>query len=78
MAQILVRNVDEEIVARLKQRAANNGRSLQAEVKMVLEQASGIDTINVWQKVEQFRTKMQKSGQTFSDSAALLREDRER
>lgn len=78
MAQILVRNVDEEIVARLKQRAANNGRSLQAEVKMVLEQASGIDTINVWQKVEQFRTKMQKSGRAFSDSAVLLRKDRER
>lgn len=78
MAQILVRNVDEEIVARLKQRAANNGRSLQAEVKMVLEQASGIDTINVWRKVEQFRTKMQKSGRAFSDSAVLLRKDRER
>ena len=78
MAQILVRNVDEEVVARLKQRAANNGRSLQAEVKMVLEQASGFDSTNAWQKVEQFRTKMQKSGRTFSDSTALLRKDRER
>ena len=78
MAQLLVRNVDEEIVIRLKQRAANNGRSLQAEVKIVLEQASGIDTNNAWQKVEQFCARMEKSGRTFSDSTTLLRKDRER
>ena len=36
MAQILVRNLDEKIVNRLKARARRNGRSLQAEVRAIL------------------------------------------
>jgi plasmid stability protein len=39
MAQLLVRNVDEETVARLKARAAANGRSVEAEHREILRQA---------------------------------------
>ena len=35
MAQVLVRNLDEKTVTQLKKRAAENGRSLQAELKIV-------------------------------------------
>jgi plasmid stability protein len=39
MAQLLVRNVDEETVARLKARAAANGRSVEAEHREILRAA---------------------------------------
>ena len=40
MPQILVRDLDEKIVARLKKRARRDGRSLQSEVKSILERAA--------------------------------------
>lgn len=39
MAQLVVRQVDEEIVAALKKRAAANGRSAEAEHRDILRQA---------------------------------------
>jgi plasmid stability protein len=39
MAQLHVRNVPDEVVARLKQRAARHGRSMEAEHRQILEQA---------------------------------------
>ena len=39
MAQILVRGLDDALVARLKERAKLNHRSLQGEVKAILEEA---------------------------------------
>ena len=41
MADILVRGLDDEVVNRLKQRAALTGRSLQSETKIILERAAG-------------------------------------
>ena len=40
MAQILVRNLDEVVVDRLKQRAREEGHSLQAEVRTILSEAA--------------------------------------
>ena len=39
MAQVLVRQLDTNVVARLKKRAKEHGRSLQSEVKTILEEA---------------------------------------
>lgn len=39
MPQLLVRNVDEETMARLKARAAANGRSVEAEHREILRSA---------------------------------------
>lgn len=47
MAQVLVRNLTEKVVARLKKRAEQRGRSLQAEVKEILEQAAGSDPVQI-------------------------------
>lgn len=38
MAQLIVRNVDEELVARLKRRAAEHGRSAEAEHREILRE----------------------------------------
>ena len=39
MAQIVVRDLDEAVVDRLKQRARQEGRSLQSEVRVILSEA---------------------------------------
>jgi plasmid stability protein len=36
LGQLLVRNVDEEVIARLKTRAAANGRSMEAELRELI------------------------------------------
>ena len=40
MPDVLVRDVESEVVESLKKRAALNGRSLQSELKIILEQAA--------------------------------------
>ena len=38
MAQLIVRNLDDEIVVRLQQRAAEHGRSIEAEHRAILRE----------------------------------------
>jgi antitoxin FitA len=40
MAQILIRKVDERVKARLQRRAKRNGRSMEAEVREILNNAT--------------------------------------
>ncbi len=40
MAQLLVRNVEEEVRDRLRQRAARHGRSMEEELRAILRAAS--------------------------------------
>jgi antitoxin FitA len=39
MATIVVRNLDEEVKRRLRMRAARHGRSMEAEVRAILEES---------------------------------------
>jgi plasmid stability protein len=78
MAQVLVRNLNERVVARLKKRASDHGRSLQAEVKLILEEAAREEATDFWKAADRIRERLIRSGRTFSDSAALIREDRDR
>ncbi len=77
MAQVLVRQLDGKVVERLKKRAKEHGRSLQSEVKTILEEAVP-DYEGAWKRIERFKKRLKQSGRTFSDSADLLREDRDR
>jgi plasmid stability protein len=77
MAQILVRNLDKKTVGRLKQQAKRKGRSLQSEVKTIIEEATHeADMDTVWRRIEQFRNRLK--GRKFSNSVELIREDRDR
>jgi plasmid stability protein len=42
VAQVLIRNLDEGTVDRLKQRALRNQRSLQAELQIIIERAATV------------------------------------
>ena len=77
MVQVLVRQLDDKIVDRLKRRAKEHGRSLQSEVKTILEDAVP-DYGGAWKRIERLRKRLGRSGRNFSDSAALIREDRDR
>jgi plasmid stability protein len=79
MAQILVRGLDDALVARLKERAKLNHRSLQSEVKAILEEAAPTATkAEALAIVDKWQRYWEKKGKTFSDSAELIREDRDR
>lgn len=79
MAQILVRELDEEVVERLKRRARQDGRSLQSTVKAILEKAAHEPTVDIEtaRKIcADFRRRFK--GRKFPDTVALIRENRER
>ncbi|NOZ20129.1 MAG: hypothetical protein GXP25_03470 [Planctomycetes bacterium] len=79
MPQILVRNLKPKVVQRLKALARQEGRSLQAEVKMILERAADtphVDMARARKLCEEFRARFK--GRRFSDSAKLIRKDRDR
>jgi plasmid stability protein len=78
MAQILVRGLDDAVVARLKERARDNHRSLQGEVKAILEEAAAQATnAEVEAILDRWERHWKQKDKTFSDSAELIREDRD-
>jgi plasmid stability protein len=76
MPQILVRGLDRKTVERLKVRARIGGRSLQQEVKDILERAA---TALTMAEARRLSTSWQRrlAGGAFTDSAELIREDRD-
>jgi len=41
MAQLVVRNLEEDVKTRLKERALRNGRSMEEEIRLILSKAGG-------------------------------------
>jgi antitoxin FitA len=84
MAQILVDNLDPIILKKLETLAKQHGRSLQEELKHILQQAAETAThYHTGGNIEKAReavtrAQMRYAGKTFSDSTELIREDRER
>ena len=82
MAQILVRNRGEDIVARLKEQAREQGRSLQVEAKRILEEAAGRPMLTAARFREECQ-RIQRSirrrlkGRSLPDSVEVIREMRE-
>jgi len=79
MSDVLVRNLDEAVVEQLKDRARSNGRSLQAELKLILEQAA--QRGNSRPSRGEYRVladwvRATVGDRPQTDSAALLAEDR--
>lgn len=77
MAQVLVRDLNTESYNRLKMRAVRNQRSLQAELKGILQAAATASPLEeVLEEVQTVRRMF--AERTFDDSTELLRADRER
>jgi plasmid stability protein len=76
MAQVLVRELDSRVIRRLKEQAGRHGRSLEAELRLILEKAAGSD-LDVGRRLAA-RIRLRLAGHAHSDSASLLAEDRRR
>lgn len=76
MAEVLIRNLDERTVARLKERAARNERSLQAELQTIVERAAAMDVIEGRALAARIRRKL--GNRKHTDAVELLAEDRRR
>jgi antitoxin FitA len=78
MANILIRNIPEAVLDRFKNMAKNHKRSLQQELRVVLEKTADQSSTDIFLKALELRKKLRKKAVRFSDSAKLVREDRAR
>jgi plasmid stability protein len=79
MGQLIVRNLDDRVIDALKSRAARQQRSLEAELRVILERAAServIDIAEARNRAERISRDLE--GRSHSDSALLIREDRDR
>lgn len=76
MAQLTVRNVDDEIAAALKARAAKSGRSAEAEHRLILQEA--LRPRHRGDFFEQARARRVKLPEGQATTTDILREDRDR
>ena len=76
MPNVLVRDVDEKVLEKLKSKAARNGRSLQREVQIILNEAIDFEPLSGAEVARKIKNSLR--GRQHSDSAELLREDRNR
>ncbi len=60
-----------------KKHAKEHGRSLQSEVKIILEEAVP-DYEGAWERIAKLQKDLERSGRAFSDSTPLIREARGR
>ncbi len=76
MAQVIVRNLEDNVVKALKSQAELKGRSLEQELREILRKASGLrpdDLVVLADRVREMTPDVEQY-----DSTALVREDRER
>lgn len=78
MANVLIRNIPEEVLDRFKNIAKSHKRSLQQELRLVLEKTVDQSSPDIFQKASDLRKRLRKKAVRFTDSAGLLREDRAR
>jgi plasmid stability protein len=77
MANVLVRDIDERDLTLLKRRAQASGRSLQAELKRILELTARASDEDAALALAE-RVSASLAGRPHPDSAALIRKDRDR
>lgn len=76
MAQVLVRDLDPEVVELIRESARRHNRSLEAELRRILEaEARRLDT-DFWKVADRLRRSIPDRQRT--DSTDLIRADRER
>ncbi len=76
MGQILIRNLDEAVLAKLRQRAAESGISLEEEARRALAASAGLTRQAALARLDEVRTRIGRiSGPSSLDD---LRRDRAR
>lgn len=75
VADFLIRDLPEDVMRRLRDRARQNGRSLQAEVHETLRRSVKMTREETFARWDELREKY--AGRTFTDAVQLIREDRD-
>jgi antitoxin FitA len=78
MAELVLTDVDNEVLHSLRDRATRHGRTPEQEAEAILAEALCGSRSGPWAAVDAIYHRLAISGRTFSDSAELLREDRDR
>ena len=76
MGQVIVRNLDDQIIAALKTKAAMQGHSLEQELRVILAEAAMPTSQERLTMADHIRAMTPSKSQT--DSTILIRQDRER
>jgi len=75
MARVIVRNLDDDVVASLKLKAELHGHSLEQELRLILKRAAELTVEEKLAMVDRIRAMTPK--RLEDDSADLIREDRD-
>lgn len=78
MPDLLIRDVPGKIVKALKKKAADNRRSLQQELLLIIENAALEERVKKVEYATVIRERLQADGEVYTDSTELFREDRNR
>ncbi|MEX0716873.1 MAG: hypothetical protein WD066_09810 [Planctomycetaceae bacterium] len=78
MAELVLANIDDRVLEELRERAVGHGRTPEEEAKVILSETLRRPDRGAWAPVDAIRERLAATGRHFSDSAELLREDRER
>ena len=78
MAELVLTEVEHCVLHQLQMRATRHGRTPAEEAKAILSEALHGKGPEPWAPVDVIYDRLAATGRTFSDSADLLREDRNR
>lgn len=80
MGQVVIRNIDDRVVERLKARAAAEHKSLEQSLRELLAEAARPSRAELLADLERIRamTPARKSGVDYPSAEQLIREDRDR
>jgi len=78
MAEIVLSDLDEPLVQELQRRAAVHRRTTAEEAKSILSAALSAIDQHGWDETDAIHARLSARRHEFSDSADLIREDRDR
>ena len=78
MVDVRVRNLDDNIVALLKDRARMNGRTLENELREALTELATRSKRELAEQVAQLRAAIKAESGVLTESAPFIREERDR
>ena len=78
MSELSIPDLDPKTLTLLSQWAANHGRTVEDEIRVILQQATQQIARDAWNQAKEVRERFAATGRTFSDSAELIREGRDR
>jgi antitoxin FitA len=78
MTDVRVRDLDDDIVALLKDRARMNGRSLEKELREALTELATRPKRELAKRAARLRAEIKAESGVLTDSAPFIREERDR